>query len=245
MPDSTETTPSGGWRHRLDRYLALRPDWVLIAPFMAYLLLLSIQGMLPYEWRALAGAIRGAGGLVVVWLVWRHLPPLGRAHIGIAFVAGVLVAAGWVAGQHFFNWLGIAQHLPVYPGTFEAIDPREKLGVGGLFWTTVVMRIAVATVTVAIVEELFWRGFLLRAFVSWSDFEKVPLGRFTWFSFLGISLLSMFEHPDNWLVSVFCWFAYNGLLYWKKSLLCLIITHGVTNLALYIYVVASNDWIFW
>jgi hypothetical protein len=105
---------------------------------------------------------------------------------------------------------------------------------------------------VPVVEEVFWRGFLLRALIYWDRFEKVPLGTFTWVSFLGTSLLSTLEHPDNWGVSILCWFLYNGLMYWKKSILCLIITHGVTNLVLYLYVLyaaihagQTQAWLFW
>jgi CAAX prenyl protease-like protein len=95
------------------------------------------------------------------------------------------------------------------------------------------------------VEELFWRGFILRAFVSWDRFDEVPWGKFTWLAFIGSSLLSTLQHPANWGVSIACWMLFNALFYWKKSLLCLMITHAVTNLALYIYVVRAGDWQFW
>ena len=102
-----------------------------------------------------------------------------------------------------------------------------------------------AVMIVPVVEELFWRGFILRAFVNWDRFDQVPLGRFTWMAFLGSSLLSVVQHPGNWGVSMVCWMLFNGLFYWRKSLLCLMITHGVTNLALYWYVVRTGDWQFW
>jgi CAAX prenyl protease-like protein len=124
------------------------------------------------------------------------------------------------------------------------VDPRVGLSAWSWAWQAT-LRITVATVAVPIVEELFWRAFLLRALIDWHRFERIPIGTFTWVSFLGTSLLSMVQHPDNWAVSVLCWFAYNGLLYWKKSILLLMITHGVTNLALYLYVIYSGDWLFW
>ena len=55
----------------------------------------------------------------------------------------------------------------------------------------------------------------------------------------------MVQHPDNWGVSVLCWMFFNGIFYWTRSILCLVILHGVTNLALYAYVVRYADWIFW
>lgn len=220
-----------------------------MAPFMVYLLLLGLQDLGPFqvEWRWLAILIRGVGALAVVALFRRHLPPWGRPHWGIAIAAGLVCAAGWVAGQHFFDSLGIPHRLPIPPfaGTFEVVDPHTRWGDGALWWVTATMRITVACTTVPIVEELFWRAFLLRALINWQDFDRIPLGTFTWWSFLGTSLLSALQHPDNWLVSVFCWFAFNGLFYWTRSILCLVLVHACTNLALYVYVIAARDWMFW
>jgi len=221
-----------------------RPDFVLMAPFMIYLLLLGLNDLVPESYMPWAIAVRGMGGLYVVWLLRRHLPPLGKAHLGLALIAGVLVAAGWVAGQHLFNRIGMGGRLFLFPGIPEAVDPRLEIGACS-WWSQAVLRISVASITVPFVEELFWRAFLLRALINWDRFENVPLGKFTWFSFVGTSLLSVLEHPNNWAVSILCWFVYNALMYWKKSILLLIITHGITNLALYIYVIAAGDWLFW
>jgi CAAX prenyl protease-like protein len=235
------------WQARLDQWLAIRPDWALMGPFLIYLALLSLRDLLPANWTWLASIIRGVGGLAAVWLVRKHLPPWGRFFPIIALVAGALVAAGWVAGQHWFDGLGVPHNLPLpmFSGPVQVEDPRTVLGTGVLFWATVITRIAVACITVPLVEEIFWRGFLLRALINWEHFDRIPLGAFTWVSFLGTALLSTLEHPGNWLVSIFCWFAYNGLMYWKKSLSCLVLTHAVTNLVLYVYVVRWEDWLFW
>lgn len=246
----------GSW---VDRLAADRPDIVLIAPLLVYLALLGLRDtVLPYEYRWLANLIRGTGGLAVVWLFRRHLPPWGDSHWLLAGVCGVVIAAGWYYGQYLFNGvidgLGASQlrRLPLFPGDFELVDPRDQLGDGGLFWSTVVTRIAVASTTVAVVEEIFWRAFLLRALINWSRFETVRLGTFTWRSFLITSLLSTLEHPDNWAVSIPCWFAFNALMYWKKSVLFLVFVHGFTNLFLYIWVILNavcwgdqSAWMFW
>lgn len=229
------------------RLATQRPDIVLMAPYLVYLLLLGVRDLLPYEWRPAAAVLRGVGGLYVVWLFRRYLPPLGRPHWVIAVGGGLFAAWGWVALQHWLNDAGLPRRLPLplFPGDAAVVDPRSVLGAGTLFWADVISRITVAVVTVPVVEELFWRAFLLRALVRWDDFEKVPLGTFTWFSFLGTSLLSMLQHPDNWGVSIVCWMFFNAVFYWTRSIQCLIILHGVTNLALYTYVVRYADWMFW
>lgn len=240
----------------VERVCEVRPDLPLIAPMFAYLLLLGLRdtALLPYEQRWIADLIRGAGGLWVVWLFRRYLPPWGKPHVFLAAVMGLLIAAGWYYGQYFCNWIGLPHRmpLPIFGGNFELVDPRDKLGAGGLFWSSVATRILVATTTVAVVEELFWRGFLLRAFINWSDFEKVPLGAFGLRAFFLTAVLSTVQHPDNWVVSIPCWFAFNALMYWKKSLLFLVCVHGFTNFFLYVWVIDQtvrlgnqSAWMFW
>lgn len=238
MPQGSEFMPA--LRERIDRFAHRRPDIVLMAPFLVYLALLSLKDVWP-EQNWAAALIRGVGAVAVVWLFRRHLPLWGRADVWVAVPAAVVTAFGWFYGQYLFNWWGLPQRLPIPPfsGQPELYDPTQRLGSGGLFWLTAVTHIAVATTTVAVVEELFWRAFLLRALVNWDDFEKVPLGTFAWRSFLGTSLLSVLQHPDNWAVSILCWMAWNGLMYWRKSILCLVLTHGLTNLVLYIWVLIA------
>lgn len=221
-----------------------RPDVVLMGPYMAYLLLLPLQDMVPAAYKPWAIAARGIGSLAVAWTLRRHFPDMGQWRWGVGITAGILAAAGWVAGQYLFIKLGWGGRLFLFPGVHEPTDPREAISTFS-WWSQVVLRITVATTAVPVVEELFWRAFLLRALIDWHRFEKIPLGTFTWMSFLGTSLLSMLQHPDNWGVSVLCWFFYNGLFYWTRSVRCLILTHGVTNLALYLYVVYREDWLFW
>ena len=226
-----------------------RPDVVLMAPFMAYLLLLPLDDWVPRTYMPIAIAIRGMGGLAVVWMFRRHLPPLGRPYWPVAVAVGVFAAVLWVKGQYILNDIhvggkSLGGRLFLFPGVPDDSDPGEGLSPLS-WWSQVVLRITVASTTVPIVEEIFWRAFLLRALVNWDRFEQVPLGKFTWFSFLGTSLLSTLEHPDNWGVSILCWFVYNGLMYWKRSILCLMIAHGITNLVLYVYVLRAEAWLFW
>lgn len=252
MPQSSPTIPPKQ-RDWVALVALQRPDAILIAPIMVYLLLLGLKDLLPPNLNWLAAIIRGAGGAAAVWIVRKHLPPWGRAHCGLAAVCGLLAAAGWFYGQYFFNWLGVPHVLPIgLFGRFVPTDPRVELGSGGLLWATLVLKIAVATVTVPLVEELFWRAFLLRALIDWHDFERVPLGKPSARASLLTALLSTIQHPYNWLVSIPCWLLFNGLMYWKKSVLFLVLVHGFTNLFLYTWVLLrvfvwddATAWMFW
>lgn len=247
MPVEPELSTRSGDPAWVTKLIRAQPEVVLMGPFMLYLLLLALNDRFPEHLMAIPIAIRGIGGLWAVWLFRRHLPALGRPHVLLAILFGVVAAAGWVAGQHLFDELvtraGLAGKWYIFR-IGEAEDPRAGISAAS-WWSQAVLRISVASITVPVVEELFWRGFMLRALIDWHHFERVPLGKFTWFSFIGTSLLSVLQHPSNWAVSIFCWFLFNGLFYWKKSLLFLMLVHGITNLVLYVYVIAYEDWLFW
>jgi CAAX prenyl protease-like protein len=104
-------------------------------------------------------------------------------------------------------------------------------------------RLAGAALVVPIMEELFWRSFLIRYIIS-PDFNRVPIGRFTWPSFLITSVLFGLEH-NLFLAGILAGLAYNLLLYRTRSLFACILAHGITNLALGIYVLQTGKWYFW
>lgn len=233
------------------------PKAPLMAPFMAYLLLMLLDGIFPIAWQPLSIIIHMAATGWVVWVFRNHYPPWGSSRLVIGVIAGVIAAGLWVFGQHLFDRIPLGDHqlgdslTVTWKAPFltlvrpEALDPHSKYGDGFLFWSHVILKICRAVLLVPIVEELFWRGFLLRALVRWDWFDKVPWGSFSWRAFLGTSLLSVMQHPGNWGVSIVCWMLYNALFYWTKSLRCLMLTHAVTNLVLYVYVVRTGDWRFW
>jgi CAAX prenyl protease-like protein len=229
----------------LDRLAAARPDVPLIAPLMTYLVLFALVYTVPAAWQPAVIALRGVVTLVVVWVFRRRLPPWGQPHWPVVVVAGTLAGWGWVIGQHLLEHWGWGGRLPLLPGAHEIVDPRGELGASHLFWMTWSLRLLVACTAVPVAEELFWRAFLLRALVKWQDFERVPLGTFTSFSFLGTALLSTLQHPDNWGVSILCWMAFNVIFYWTRSILCLVLLHAYTNLVLYLIVLRVGDWTFW
>jgi CAAX prenyl protease-like protein len=96
---------------------------------------------------------------------------------------------------------------------------------------------------VPLMEELFWRSFAMR-FMIRSDFKSVPLGKFSWFSFLIVAIAFGFEH-HQWLPGIVAGLVYAGVLYRSKNLFSPILSHAVTNLLLGIYVLSTAKWGFW
>ncbi len=106
-----------------------------------------------------------------------------------------------------------------------------------------IIRIFGASVIVPIMEELFWRSFLIRYIVN-ANFETVRLGTFTIGSFAATVVLFGLEH-NLWLAGMMAGICYSGLLYWTGRLWPCIIAHGITNLVLGIHVLTTGEWHWW
>lgn len=148
-----------------------------------------------------------------------------------AVATGVLVFVIWILPEGLYPHLGESQFNPfVFKNTYIAV-------------TLVAFRLIGAVLVVPLFEELFWRSFLLRWVIN-PDFKRVALGQFTWLSFLVVTLFFGLEH-HRWLVGLAAGAIYNLLLYRHKNLWSCIAAHSVTNLALAIYVLQTQQWSFW
>ena len=107
----------------------------------------------------------------------------------------------------------------------------------------VLFRVFGAVLVVPLMEELFWRSFLLRYIIN-KNFEKVPMGTFTLPSFLVTMLLFGLEH-DFILAGMMAGAIYNLILYRTRSLAQCVLAHAVTNLAIAVYVLSTDKWQFW
>lgn len=107
----------------------------------------------------------------------------------------------------------------------------------------IIFRTAGAVLVVPLMEELFWRSFLIRYIID-NDFMQVRAGTFTWGSFLLTVVLFGAEH-NYFYAGIMAGFFFNLILYKTRSLAQCVLAHAVTNLALAIYVVITGKWQFW
>lgn len=140
---------------------------------------------------------------------------------------------------------GILQLLGVAP-RHDGFDP-------GIFhhplawWTVVGFRFLRAVVVVALVEEIFWRGFLMRFVCDWEgDYWSQPFGRATWQSYLIVTGLFMAVHaPVDYAAA----FVYGSLTYllcvWSKSLGACVVMHATANLLMGLYIMAYGKYGLW
>jgi len=154
---------------------------------------------------------------------------------------GLLVFVIWVAPDVFFPaWHhGILFDNAVMGHPAGNTPPASRYDPVFLLF-----RVLVSVVAVPILEELFWRGWLMRWLIK-SDFEKVPLGAYTPSAFWIVALLFASEHGSFWDVGLLAGIAYNTLMIRTRNLWDCILAHAVTNGILAAYVVLAGQWQYW
>jgi CAAX prenyl protease-like protein len=93
-------------------------------------------------------------------------------------------------------------------------------------------------------EELAFRGFLTRRIVQ-SDFQNVPLGMFSWSSFLISSALFGAFHGGMWLAGTLAGMSFALALYHRRALGDAVQAHAITNSLIALYAFATGHWSVW
>jgi CAAX prenyl protease-like protein len=217
---------------------AKSPVFDYTLPIVVFGVLTAMEGQLPQSWYPLLYLIKVCAvtfSLVLCRTVLSDIRPSWR----------VVVPAVIVGGAVFIAWVGIDQLLP-YPhlGTRVGFNPFESLDRPAVAVAFVVVRLFGLCLIVPVMEELFWRSFLLRYLTTTEKFESMPIGAFSWSAFWLVALFFGVAHPE-WLPAVVTACAYALLLRQTKSLFAVVVAHAVTNGALGTYVLLSHDWQYW
>ena len=210
------------------------------APFAAFILMLAVASWLPLDsyWGAplrvfLLGAI--CFGFWPSELSLSPLKPL--ASIGI----GLLVFAIWIAPDRLIpNY----RHSILFSNSIIG-QIHSSLPVAALHSPFILAwRTIRAVVIVPIVEELFWRAWLMRWLIN-TDFRSVPLGTYSPFAFWMTAILFASEHGPYWDVGLITGIIYNLWMIRSKSVADCILMHAVTNGILSAYVIVGGQWQYW
>jgi len=218
--------------------LLLEKPWLpYVLPFALFLLLTAPVQFFP----ALSPFLYIAKTIIVGALLWfwRHKyaadisPGLSFNEWLTALFCGLLVLVIWIAPEGYLFQLDQNSGFDPY-----ALDGSKAAAIG-----LIVVRLIGAAMVVPVMEELFWRSFLMRYLIN-PNFRSVPVGAFTWLSFMGVAILFGLEH-HRVIVGIIAGLLYGLLLIRQKKLKGVILAHGVTNLGLGIYVLLTKSWMFW
>lgn len=239
-----------------------------LAPFLVFLGLIALGEIVAgiFEGRAFWMAAEPrywvyplqtavCGALLCQW--WRRyeLRAPGMRAVAWATAVGVAVLALWVVPAEVGRYLDDTSFLktlkawPVIGASFAprltGFDPAFFGAEGAAYFGNVALRFLRLVVVVPLVEEIFWRGFLLRWLIA-HDFMRVPVGAFTWRSFAIVTAgFTLEHHPADWPAAVAAGALYNLVAYRTGSLAACVLAHALTNALLGAYVLATRQWGFW
>jgi hypothetical protein len=213
------------------------PHFPWVAPMVLLLAFLPMRGMIgPIEY-PLQAAVLSA----FLWWSSRHIISFKTVNLLGSIALGAAVFFLWIGPDVLIpgwrsHWL-FSNSLVGQPGSTVAPEWRSD-------WLVLISRTIKAAVLVAIIEELFWRGWLMRWLIK-PEFESIPLGTYGVQAFWGVAVLFALEHGSYWEVGLLTGIVYNWWMIRTKSLGDMFVVHGVTNLLLSLYVIFYGQWQYW
>jgi CAAX prenyl protease-like protein len=202
-----------------------------------FLVLTALEGSLPN----LAIPLYFLKALVVTVALLAFRRPLRD----VRFDSRVILPAVMVGLLVFLEWVVIDPLTPHFGflGKRSATNPFSAIPDPALRALFLAVRFYGLVLMVPLMEEIFWRGFLLR-WITKPEFEELPVGAFNTTAFAVVALLFGLAHQE-WLAAILCACAYALLLRRTRSLFACVVAHGVTNLALGLFILVTGQWHYW
>lgn len=167
---------------------------------------------------------------------WRHYEELRERHSVrtadwvLAVVLGFAVFAAWI-------------HLDSPYLAFTREEGFDPWRAGEAMPIALVLRFLAITFAVPVMEELFWRSFLMR-WIDARNFLKLDPHRVSLKAIAVTSILFATEH-SLWFAGLLAGIAYAGLYVRTGNLRVPLLSHAVTNGALATWIVATGNWQYW
>ncbi len=219
-----------------------------VLPLAVFMLLNGVPGMLrienpelPWYQRAPEHWLYPVQTLIVGALLLffaRHYRLKPWRGLGLAAVLGIVGIAAWIAPA----WLSYVQREKGFDPDILSAWPAWQAA-------AVAMRFIRMVVVVPLIEEIFWRSFLMRYIHAGGgdlDWKQVPFGTHSWPVYGIVTVLVMLAHDPADYAAAFVW---GSLMYFvavrTKSLGACVLMHAVGNLLLGLYIMRTRQWGFW
>lgn len=197
-----------------------------------------------YQWLVALRVLTMSAVVLFFASALRKMFPLQVDHWGLS--VGVLGAILWIGicqlqlERSLLGLLGAGDWLPERDG----VNPWQVYPDAGQRLWFLVTRFSLLAICVPVAEELFLRGFVMRA-VEFEAWDSTPLSRIGRTGLLVGTLYGVATHPGE-VVAAAVWFSLVTWLMVKtgKFWNC-VLAHAVTNLLLGIYVCWFGQWQLW
>jgi CAAX prenyl protease-like protein len=217
----------------------LEGAWRYIIPFGFYIFIGDLTRIL---FRGLDDYHIYLGYILRTVIVGFILFKFRKKYIELSNIGGVFDGMAILLGTIIFAlWIGLEGRFPTIYSSNIHYDPTNFTR--EVMMLLILIRLLGSVLVAPIIEELFIRSFLMRYIID-PDWEKVPIGIYTFSSFLIVTLFFGFSH-FRWLPGVITAALLNLLLYKKKNIIPCIVAHASANLFLLIYVVHTNSWFYY
>ena len=210
----------------------------LIAPMILFIGLNVVEGKLPANLYPLAYIAKIALVIIILAITaksWCTELSVSRN----AFITGAFFGIVGIA-----LWIGIEKIPYPHIGSRSSFNPFTAIPDASLRMLWVATRFIGLAAVVPLIEELFWRGFLVRYIDNMDDYRKVIAGKHSWVATGVVTAAFTSIHPE-WLAAVVYALLTDQLLRRTKSVGACVVMHAVTNLLLGIYVVTTRSWHLW
>nr|WP_155466492.1 CAAX prenyl protease-related protein [Duganella radicis] len=205
------------------------------AVYIAFIVVADLLGRLGVQDLRWLYPVKIALIAALLMLYWRRYSELARWDVRprdllLAVAAGVLVLVLWINLDA--GWMVV--------GSPAGFDPRDG---ERLNWLWIAVRIAGAALVVPVMEELFWRSWLLR-WMAAPDFLRVAPAAVGVKAFVVSMVLFGVEH-NQWLAGIVAGAVYAALYMRSGTLWTAIVSHAVTNGLLGAWIVITGAWTYW
>jgi exosortase E/protease (VPEID-CTERM system) len=175
--------------------------------------------------------LRLIAACIALWAFRGRLAALDWRFTWRGPVAGIVVAAIWLAAVHYV--------IPV-SGMPRALADLQSMP--RVIWITA--RLVAAVVTVPIAEELAFRGYLLRR-LQGPNFESLRFEAVGWLPLLASTLIFGLVHGALWLPGLVAGLVFGWLVKHTGRFGEAVAAHGTANAGLACCVLFENQWQLW
>jgi CAAX prenyl protease-like protein len=210
-----------------------------IAPFALFIAFLAFTPLLGQlvdpRWVVALRGVAVAAVLAIFWRSYTELAAPQRAALSDWALAVALGAAVFVL------WVTLDSGWAVIGTPAEGFVPLRRGG--GIDPWLVALRLFGLVLVVPVMEELFWRSFVMR-WIDRREFLSMDPARATPLAFALSSALFAVEHAQ-WFAGLLAGLAYGWLYMRSRNLWIPIISHAITNGLLGFWILAARDWTHW